>query len=127
MTKLLDILKETELRVSFTDALRGTGMREGLERDTLQRRLLLSLHGLGKNAGLKRMCSGGALDGQDELRYVRERYVHRDGLRAAIAKVCNAIFTARDPAIWGSATTAVASDSKQFGTSISTRLAFTRN
>ena len=89
MTNLLDILKETEWRVSFTDALRGTGMREGLERDTLQRRLLLSLHGLGTNAGLKRMC-GGALDGHDELRYVRERYVHRDGLRAAIARVCNA-------------------------------------
>lgn len=36
------------------------------------------------------MCSGGALDSHDELRYVRERYVHRDGLRAAIAKVCTA-------------------------------------
>ena len=37
------------------------------------------------------MCSGGALDSHDELRYVRERNVHRDGLRAAIAKVCTAL------------------------------------
>lgn len=37
------------------------------------------------------MCSGGALGSHDELRCVRERYVHRDGLRAAIAKVCTAL------------------------------------
>ena len=61
------------------------------------------------------MCSGGNSDGHDELRYVKERYLHKDGLRSAIARVCNALFTARDPAIWGEATTAVASDSKQFG------------
>jgi TnpA family transposase len=41
--------------------------------------------------------------------------LHKDGLRAAIARVCNAIFAARDPALWGEATTAVAADSKQFG------------
>ena len=115
MTNLLDILKEAELRTGLTGALRGSGTREALERDTLQRRLLLCLHGLGTNAGLKRMCSGGNPDGHDELRYVKERYLHKDGLRSAIARVCNALFTARDPAIWGEATTAVASDSKQFG------------
>ena len=115
MTNLLDLLKDTELRVGFTEALRGAGTREALERHTLQRRLLLCLHGIGTNAGLKRMCSGGNPDGYDELRYIRERYVHKDGLRAAIARVCNAIFAARDPSVWGHATTSVASDSKKFG------------
>jgi TnpA family transposase len=115
MTNLLDILKETEWRTDLTEALRGSGSREVLARDTLQRRLLLCLHGLGTNAGLKRMCSGGNPDGYDELKYVKDRYLHKDGLRAAIARVCNAIFAVRDPLIWGEATTAVASDSKQFG------------
>jgi len=36
-------------------------------------------------------------------------------LRAAIVKVCNAIFNTRDPMLWGEGTTACASDSKQFG------------
>jgi hypothetical protein len=59
MTNLLDILKETELRVGFTEAFRTVGAREMLKPEILQRRLLLCLYGLGTNAGLKRMCSGG--------------------------------------------------------------------
>jgi hypothetical protein len=41
MTNLLDILKETELRVHFTEVFRTIGTREGA--DVLQRRLLLCL------------------------------------------------------------------------------------
>jgi Tn3 transposase DDE domain len=51
MTNLLDILKETELRVSFTEAFRAIGAREVLNPEVLQRRLLLCLYGLGTNAG----------------------------------------------------------------------------
>jgi hypothetical protein len=39
MTNLLDILKETELRVRFTDVFRTVGSREALPSDVLQRRL----------------------------------------------------------------------------------------
>ena len=115
MTNLLDILKETELRVRFTDVFRTVGSREALPSDVLQRRLLLCLHGLGTNAGLKRMCSGGGDDSYADLQYVRRRYVTKEHLRSAIAQVCNAIFRVRDAGIWGEATTACASDSKKFG------------
>ena len=115
MTNLLDILKETELRVRFTDVLRTVGSREVLTADVLQRRLLLCLHGLGPNAGLKRMCSGGGEDSHGDLHYIRRRYITKEHMRAAIAKVCNAIFQVRNPDIWGEATTACASDSKKFG------------
>jgi hypothetical protein len=115
MTNLLDILKETELRVRFTDVFRTVGSREALPSDVLQRRLLLCLHGLGTNAGLKRMCSGGGNDSYADLQYVRRRYVTKEHLRSAIAQVCNAIFNVRDAGIWGEATTACASDSKKFG------------
>src|SRR5664280_2875835 len=115
MTSLLDILKETELRVHFTDAFRTLGTREAFAPDTLQRRLLLCLHGLGTNAGLKRMCSGGGGETYDDLAYVRRRYITKDQLRAAIAKVCDAIFTVRQVDLWGNGTTACASDSKRFG------------
>ena len=115
MTNLLDILKETELRVGFTEAFRTTGTREVLRPEVLQRRLLLCLYGLGTNAGLKRMCSGGGEDSYDDLQYVRRRYITKEQLRAAIPPVCNAIFRVRNPALWGEGTTACASDSKKFG------------
>ena len=115
MTNLLDILKETELRVGFTDAFRTVGTREVLDAGVLQRRLLLCLHGLGTNTGLKRMGNGGGGDSYKDLLYVRRRYIHKEALRTAIAKVCNAIFAVRHPTLWGEGTTACASDSKRFG------------
>jgi Tn3 transposase DDE domain len=62
MTNVLDILKETELRVGFTDVFRTVGAREVLHLEVLRRRLLLALDGLGTNASLKRMSSGGGGD-----------------------------------------------------------------
>jgi TnpA family transposase len=115
MTNLLDILKETELRVRFSERFRTVGSREVLSPDVFQRRLLLCLYGLGTNAGLKRMCSGGADENYADLQYIRRRYITKEQLRATIAQVCNAIFHVRHPALWGEGTTACASDSKKFG------------
>jgi TnpA family transposase len=115
MTNLLDILKETELRVGFTDAFRTVGTREVLDAGVLQRRLLRCLHGLGTNTGLKRMGNGGGVDSYKDLLYVRRRYIHKEALRTAIAQVCNAIFAVRHSTLWGEGTTACASDSKRFG------------
>ena len=115
MTRLLDVLKEAELRVGFTSLFKGLGNREILDRETLQRRLLLCLYGLGSNTGLKRVLSKDTGVNYDELLYIKRRYIHAEPLRAAIAKVANAIFDIRQPHIWGDATTACAADSKQFG------------
>ncbi len=115
MTGLLDVMKETELRVEFTSLFKGLGNREILDRKTLQHRLLLCLYGLGSNAGLKRILSKETDVTYDELLYVKRRFIHAEPLRAAIAKVANAIFDIRQPHIWGEGTTACASDSKKFG------------
>lgn len=56
MTGLLDIVKETDLRLNFTAALKSPTAYETLDRATLQPRLLLCLHGLGTNVGLQRMA-----------------------------------------------------------------------
>ena len=56
MTSLLDVLKETELRVHFTEGFTNLASRETLPRDVLQKRLLLCLYGLGTNIGLKRLA-----------------------------------------------------------------------
>ncbi|KLU63705.1 Tn3 transposase DDE domain protein [Desulfosporosinus acididurans] len=115
MTSLLDVLKETDLRISFTDKFKTTAVREALGRETLQRRLILSLYGLGTNTGLKRISSGEHEESYKDLLYVRRKFIHRDNLRNAIAEVVNAIFRVRMQEIWGDGTTSCASDSKKFG------------
>ncbi len=115
MTGLLDMLKEADLRIGFTDALRTITDHENLPRTVLQERLLLCLNGIGTNTGLKRMASGQQGVTYKDLLYVRRRFINRDGLREAIGAVVNATLCARHPGIWGEGTTACAADSKQFG------------
>ena len=115
MTGLLDILKETDLRLDFTDPFTTVASRQILDPDTLRKRLLLCLYGLGTKTGLKRVAAGDPQSGYGDLRYVRRRFVHNEQLRAAIACVVDGIFAARSAEIWGEATTTCASDSKKFG------------
>ena len=60
--------------------------------------------------------SGGQTEVSDkDLLSVRRRFLTRDYLHNAIQTVVNAIFAARQTAIWGEATTSCASDAKKFG------------
>ena len=116
MTGLLDMVKETDLRLGFTDALGSPTAYEALDRAELRPRLLLCLYGLGTNAGLRRLDTardGGP--GYRDLAYARRRYLTPDRVREAVAVVSNGTLRARDPLLWGEGTTACASDSKHFG------------
>ncbi|ATE60022.1 Tn3 family transposase [Thauera sinica] len=113
--ELIDIVKEVDLRVNFSASFRTAASREALDPAVLQRRLLLCLFGIGTNVGLKRVASQQPSVTFDELRYVKRRYFNKEALRAAVADIVNGTFRIRQPAIWGDATTACASDSKQFG------------
>jgi TnpA family transposase len=115
MTSLLDMLKETDLRLGFSKAFKSATGRESLDPATLQKRLLLCLYGLGTNTGLKRVSSGAGTESYPDLLYVRRRFIRKESFREAIATVVNGVFQARLPHIWGEATTACASDSKKFG------------
>src|SRR5512135_375267 len=115
MTSLLDMAKEADLRLNFTEALKSPTTYETLNRAVLQPRLLLCFHGIGTNAGLQRMAGLHSGMTYKDLLYVRRRYLNVDTVRQAIAIVTNGTLRARDPAIWGEGTTACASDSKHFG------------
>lgn len=115
MTSLLDIIKEADLRLGFTDVLKSPTSHEMMNRKILQPRLLLCLHGLGTNAGLQRMAGLQSGITAKDLAYIRHRYISADNLRQAIAIVSNGTLKARNPSIWGEGTTACASDSKHFG------------
>jgi hypothetical protein len=116
MTDLLDVLKEADLRIGFTDQFKSIGVRDVLDKATLQKRLILALFGLGTNTGLKRIS---AANNQEisfkDLLYIRRKFIHKDNLRNAIAEVVNAILKARNPDIWGDGTTSCAADAKKFG------------
>jgi TnpA family transposase len=115
VTSLLDILKEAELRIGFTQHFKSPASREVLDREILQKRLLLCFYGMGTNTGLKRISQGEHGQSYNELIYTRRRFIHQEHLRAAIIDVANAIFQVRQPHIWGEGTTTCASDSTQFG------------
>ena len=113
---LLDVLKETEMRIQFTEHFKSTGNREALTPDEVRKRLLLCLYATGTNLGIKRIAHGEHGVSAPDLRYIQRKFVSKTALSQAIGDVANAIFRARLPHIWGEATTACASDSKQFGT-----------
>jgi hypothetical protein len=115
MTSLLDVLKEADLRIGFTQAFQSLGTRETLDPLVLQKRLLLCLYALGTNTGLKRVSAASPQVSREDLRYIRRRFIHPDMLRQAIVQVVNATLRVRYPQIWGEGSVACASDSKQFG------------
>jgi hypothetical protein len=78
MTSLLDMPKETDLRIGFTDAFRTVTDHENLSRAALQERLLLCLNGIGTNTGLKRMAAGQNDITYKDLLYVRRRFITCD-------------------------------------------------
>ncbi|MFI6730198.1 transposase [Streptomyces atratus] len=57
------------------------------------------------------MSSGGHGHTEDELRYVRRRYLSADAVHAIAIQNANATFSARSTELWGQGSTAVASDS----------------
>src|SRR4051794_19398930 len=96
MTGLLDVLKESDLRVGFTEAFATPATREAIDRDEVRRRLLLCLYGLGTNAGLKRLAVGRHGFSYKELLHTRRRYIDADALRDATRRVVNATLAARN-------------------------------
>jgi TnpA family transposase len=115
MTSLLDMLKETDYRVHFTELFKSATAHENLPRPVLQKRLLYCLYALGTNTGLSRVAAGDETVGQRDLLYVRRRFLNQESLRAAIQAVANEILRVRHPEWWGADTTACASDAKKFG------------
>ncbi|GAA4081938.1 Tn3 family transposase [Streptomyces shaanxiensis] len=112
---LLDVLKNADLDTGFTDEFASLAAYERIDRAVLQRRLLLALFALGTNMGIRAIVATGE-HGESEaaLRHVRRHFITVDNLRAAVRKLVNATFAARDTAWWGQGT-ACASDSKKFG------------
>ena len=115
MTSLLDILKEVDFRVGFTNDFKSLTGQQRLPQAELQKRLLLCLYGLGTNAGLTSVSMGDHGISYDNLKYVYRRFISKEAIRQAINQVINATLEIKQVNIWGETATWCASDSKQFG------------
>jgi TnpA family transposase len=110
---LMDILKEADDRIGFTKRFHSVFSREMIPFETLRRRLLLCLYGMGTNIGFKRVSAGQDDDTHSDLRYIRRRYMSCYAVRAAIQDMVNEVLASRDPKVWGVQITGCACDSKK--------------
>ena len=92
---LLDMLTETALRTGCLDAFAPVGNRSELAAAALFQRLLLTVYAYGTNTGIRAVAAADHGHGEDELRYVRRRYMTVESCRQAARVIANATFAAR--------------------------------
>jgi len=112
---LVDMLKETVLRTGCLNDVGATAGSGTLDVEVLAERLMLAIYAYGTNTGIRAVAAGGGHGHtEDEIRYVRRRYLTRDTAQAVAIAIANATFAARRTSLWGEGSTAVASDSTHF-------------
>ena len=109
------MLKEAVLRTGCLTAAASAATRGDLDPGVLAQRLLLAVYAYGTNTGIRAVAAGEHGHGEDDIRYVRRRYLSPESARAMAVEIANATFAARHQAIWGTGSTAVACDSTHFG------------
>lgn len=110
-TALLDIWKETDLRLGLTQELIAMTDKVALDPQILQQRLLLCLFAMGTNTEFKSMCAGTPNVSESDLWYVKKRFITPEGLRHIIKKLVNNTLAVKDEEIWGKVITHFSSDS----------------
>lgn len=108
---LVDVLKETVLRTGCLAAVTARVGRTGISPEVLAERLVLCIYGYGTNTGLRAVAAGRHAHSEEDLRYVRRRYLGLGAAREIAVAIADSTFGARREAIWGAGSTTVASDS----------------
>ncbi|WP_236567479.1 Tn3 family transposase [Nocardia sp. CY41] len=111
---LIDIVKETVLRTGCLKSLTSVADRGVMPEDVLAERLLLGLYAYGTNSGIRSVAGGGHGHSEEDIRYVRRRYLTPEAAHRIAIEIANATFRVRRASVWGEGSTAVASDSTHF-------------
>jgi TnpA family transposase len=111
---LIDVLKEAVLRSACPSTISSIAGRDAVGGQLLER-LLLVLYAYGTNTGIRAVAAGEHGHREEELYYLRRRYLTPDLVRAMAIDIANAAFAARARGLWGAGSSAVASDSTHFG------------
>jgi TnpA family transposase len=112
---LIDILKEAVLRTGCLRTVTSVADHGSMPEEVLAERLLLAIYAYGTNTGIRAVSGGAHGHSEDDIRYVRRRYLNTEVVRRIAIDIANATFAARRTAIWGESSTAIASDSTHFG------------
>src|SRR6266851_2942640 len=113
---LIDILKEALLRTGVLDQVASAAGGGSLKPEVLAERLMLAIYGYGTNTGIRAVIPAGGAHSEEDVRYVRRRYLTAPVAQALAVGIANATFAARDQGLWGNASTAAASDSTHYRT-----------
>jgi hypothetical protein len=111
---LIDVLKETVLRTGCLRSVTPVAGSGTLPADVLAERLMLAIYAYGTNCGIRSVISAAHGHSEEDVRYVRRRYLTPDAARTVAIAIADATFAARDHGLWGEGSTAVASDSTHF-------------
>jgi TnpA family transposase/integrase len=109
------MLKKAVLRTGCLTAAASAATRGDLDPGVLAQRLLLAVYAYGTNTGIRAVAAGEHGHREDDIRYMRRRYLSPETARAMAVEIANATFAASRQAIWGAGSTAVACDSTHFG------------
>lgn len=72
---LVDVLKEAVLRTECLNAVTTAAGRGDLAPEVLAERLMLAVYAYGTNTGIRSVAGGRHGHSEDDLRYVRRRYL----------------------------------------------------
>ena len=111
---LIDMLKEAVLRTGCLQRITAVSGGGNLAPEVLAERLMLAIYAYGTNTGIRSVAGGDHGHTEEEIRYVRRRYLTIEAARQIAVEIANATFAARDTGLWGAGSTAVASDSTHF-------------
>ncbi|MFB9682048.1 Tn3 family transposase [Streptosporangium vulgare] len=111
---LIDILKEAILRTGCLAKVTAATGSGHMSPEVLAERLMLVIYAYGTNCGIRQVISGAHAHTEEDLRYVRRRYLTPEVARTIAVEIADATFAARDAGLWGQGSTAVASDSTHF-------------
>jgi len=98
---LVDVLKEAVLRSGCLNTVASMASAN-LPVAALAERLLLVIYAYGTNTGIKAVAGGGPGHSEDDLRYVRRRYLSLEVAQAIAVAIADATFAARREALWDS-------------------------
>jgi len=112
---LVDVLKETVLRTGCLDQVAAVAGGGTLPAEVLAERLMLAIYAYGTNTGIRAVAAGGGhAHSEEQIRYVRRRYLTRQAATQVAVGIADATFAIRRRSLWGAGSTAVASDSTHF-------------
>ncbi len=112
---LIDIVKETVLRTGCLRSVTSVADRGVMPEDVLAERLLLGLYAYGTNTEIRSVAGGDHGHSEEDIRYVRRRYLTPESAHRIAIEIANATFRVRRASVWGEGLyRAVASDSAHF-------------